>query len=103
MDHRENLILMYILNAGMWLFKGFLILKMLLALVAGLTTFMAFFNQYKTFQKNYATLWIIVYFNHFRSRYRPKRPKRRHSERTIKKSKTKTAQDATEKLYQEND
>jgi hypothetical protein len=100
MDHRENLILMYILNAGMWLVKGFLIVKMLLAFVAGLTTIMAFLNQYKTLQKNYATLWIVLYINNFRSRYRPKMPKRKNPERgvRIKKSKTTTTDDGKEKL-----
>lgn len=100
MDHQGKFLLAisYILNAGMWLIKGFLIVKMLLTLVASLTTIMAFFNQYETFQKKYATLWVILYINNFRSRYRPKMPKRKNSLRTIKKAKTTTTENGKEKL-----
>lgn len=48
------------LSAGIWANNFHPALKIALAIVAGLTTIMAFFNQYKAFAKNYSGFWLVV-------------------------------------------
>lgn len=72
----------YLLNAGVWASNMADWIKVALAIVAGATTVMAFLNQYKTFVKNYKTLWVVVFVTKYIG---PK--KIRHRRGTISKPK----------------
>lgn len=54
----------YVLNIGVWAGNFGMFLKVILAILAGLTTIMAFMNTFKTWQRNYRTLWLVVTINH---------------------------------------
>lgn len=62
------------------------ILKGMLIAVTFLTTIMAFFNTYKTFHKNFRTLWIIVKVDHVFTYLKPKKNRHRGINITTKKT-----------------
>lgn len=85
MNAKLLLAVSYFLNAGVWLSDFSLAVKVVLAIIAGATTVMAFFNQYKTFQKNYKTIWVVVTITKVMTALQPK--KNRHRGVSINKSK----------------
>lgn len=86
MGNRILLFASYILNAGAIFSHISPWIKGLLVVLSVLTTIMAFFNQFKTFKKNFKTTWIIVKVTHFFTYMTPK--KNRHLQRGIRINKT---------------
>ncbi len=82
---RILLISSYLLDIGALLSDLHPIAKGVLVFVTVLTTIMAFFNQYKTFQKNFRTWYIVVTVNRVITFIKPK--KNRHRGITITKKK----------------
>lgn len=76
-----------ILNVGALFSNISPILKGILMTVTVLTTIMAFFNQYKTFQKNFKTLFIVITVNRVFTFLKPK--KNRHWVRSTNNKKPK--------------
>lgn len=66
-----------ILNAGVWVNNFSIGIKILLGVVASLTTMMAFFNQFKTFQKNFDTWYIVVVVNRVITRIETRKTRNR--------------------------
>jgi hypothetical protein len=60
MKDRIILLSSYVLNLSVFLSNVSLFVKILLAVFAGATTIMAFFNQYQIFTKNFGDLWRII-------------------------------------------
>lgn len=81
----------YLLNIEVWFSHFGLWLKIILVIMTGLTTIMAFMNTYKTWKRNFKTLWIVVVVTHVITRLKPN--KIRH--RGIRIIKTKQKQDDT--------
>lgn len=67
----------YFLNIGAFMSDIAPWIKISLGIVTALTTLMAFFNQYKTFAKNFRTLWIIVRIEHIFTFLKPKKNRHR--------------------------
>jgi len=88
MKEKVTLLAAQALTAGLWLLKISFALKILVTTVAGFTTILAFFNQYKTFEKNYRTMWIVVIIN----QWIPKR--KRHRGINISRKKPTTEHEA---------
>ena len=87
MEGRSLFITSILLNVGALFSNISPVLKGILVTITALTTIMAFFNQYKTFQKNFKTLWIVVTVNHVFTFLKPK--KNRHRGISINKKKIK--------------
>lgn len=87
MSDRIVLNISYLLTAGAWLINISLFCKIILTILAGITSIMAFMNQYKILQKNYKTLWIIIQVEQVLTRMQPKKNRHRknisHSKKNI--------------------
>lgn len=84
------LVVSYLSNLGVWMMNVSIALKLVLAVIAGATTIMAFMNQYKTFIKNYGTTWVVVAVKRVTSGIKPRRTHHRGvSISRTKKAKTK--------------
>lgn len=88
MGNRILLFVSYFLNIGALFSHINPIIKALLLIMTVLTTVMAFFNQYKTFKKNFRTWYIVVTINRVVSYMVPK--KVRHRGISINKQKHKS-------------
>lgn len=67
----------YFLNIPVWMSHLPFAFKIALAFIAGLTTVMAFLNQWITFRKNYRTMWVVVTIEHVFTFLRPKKNRHR--------------------------
>lgn len=74
----------YACNIAMWVINIGIMVKVVVTILTILTTTMAFFNQYKTFTKNFKTTWIVVFIN----RYVGRKPKVRHRKKSVSQPKT---------------
>ncbi len=60
-------------------------IKFVLVAITALTTVMAMFNTYKTFSRNFRTLWIVVRIEEVVTKLSPK--KSRHRKNSISRNK----------------
>lgn len=75
----------YVLNIGAFISDISPIVKGFFVVLTTLTTMMAFLNQYKTFQKNFKTFYVVVIINRVFTYMKPK--KNRHRGIKITKAK----------------
>ena len=68
----------YLLNIQVWAGHFAMWLKILLAVIAAVTTLLAFINQWVTFSKNYHRTWIVVSINHVFTFIMPQKKKRHY-------------------------
>lgn len=72
MHDRALLLTSYVLNIGAFFAQISVVVKGILLVCTGITTILALLNQYKTFSKNYRTLWIVVQIDYVFSKISPK-------------------------------
>lgn len=84
---REKVILAtsWFLNIGAIYSDISIWVKAILVGITGLTTIMALFNTYKTFSRNYRSLWIVIVIDEVVTKLSPK--KLRHRRNSISRSK----------------
>lgn len=63
----------WLLNINVWTHNFSIGVKVFLAMIAGITTIMAFFNQWKIVRSNYKGYWIIVKIEHVFTRFAVKK------------------------------
>lgn len=75
----------YFLNIPVWMGHFPLWAKWAILWLSGLTTIMAFLNQWISFKKNYKTFWLIITINHIFTFIKPKprQKKNRHYKRSL--------------------